>query len=427
MNAVLARAACACLLAWAFSFTSPAARASEAAPPLTLREAIDAALIGNPELKTFAFTFRAQDARIDQAGLRPAPELSLDAENVLGTGDVRGTRSAELTFALSQVIELGGKREARIATAQARRDVLDIDRQARQLDVLAEVARRFIAVAARQDLLRLAQRGVELAQQTVDGSKRRVDAAKSPHAELDRARIALDRARLAERSSAAELDAERQQLAATWGESRPVIGGREMGDVQADLYALPEMVDYSALVARLATNPDFARFASEERVRDAELRLAATSRRPDITLSGGVRRLEASNDNALVFSVSVPLFSSRRSSSFVAEAQASRDLIGAEREVALVKAKALLYELHSRLVRAIAEADTLRTDILPRTEEALKETEYAYQRGRFSYLELVDAQREYLTVQSSLIEAASEAHELRVEIERLTNAPLDVR
>jgi cobalt-zinc-cadmium efflux system outer membrane protein len=400
------------------------AQAEDAAPPLTLRQAIDAALTGNPELAVFAFEFRAQDARTQQAGLRPATAISLDVEDVLGSGETRGTDSAQFTFGLSQVLELGGKRDARMAAAQAGRSVLDVNRQARQLDVLAEVTRRFITVAARQEQLKLAHKAVELAEQTVAGSENRVNAAKSPHAELDRARIALDRAKLAERSGAVELDTARKQLAATWGESQPVIGGQVIGEIKADLFTLPPTGDYTELVTRLASNPDFLRFTSAARLRDVELRLASTLRRPDVNLGGGLRRLQASGDQAFVASLSMPLFSGSRAESYVAEAQANRELVDAERRIAEVKAQAMLFELQRQIYRAVQEAETLRSDILPRSEEALKETEYAYQRGRFSYLELVDAQREYLALQASLIEAAANAHGLRAEIERLTNAPL---
>jgi cobalt-zinc-cadmium efflux system outer membrane protein len=403
---------------------TPVAHAEDAPPPLTLRQAIDAALAGNPELQVFAFEFRAQDARTRQAGLRPATAASLDVEDVLGSGQTRGVESGQFTFALSQVLELGGKRAARIAAAQAGRSALDVDRQARQLDVLAEVTRRFITVAARQEQLRLAHKAVELAGQTVAGSEKRVNAAKSPHAELDRARIALDRARLGERASAVELDTARKQLAATWGESQPVIAGQIVGEVKADLFTLPPTGDYNELATRLASNPDFLRFTSAARLRDAELRLAATLRRPDLTLGGGLRRLQASGDQAFVASLSLPLFSGSRAESYVAEAQANRELVDAQRHIAEVKAQAALYELQRQLSRAVQEAGTLRSEILPRTEEALRETEYAYQRGRYSYLELVDAQREYLTLQAGLIEAAANAHGLRAEIERLINAPL---
>lgn len=399
-------------------------QADDFAPPLSLRQAIDAALLGNPGLQSFAFDFRMQDARAQQAALRPAPELSLSAENLSGSGQYRAGGQAEYTLAISQVLELGEKRGARIATAQAERDSVKVERQIRQLDVLAEVTRRFITTATRQEQLKLDQRAVELAQHTVDGATRRVKAAKSPHAELDRARIALDRAKLAERSSAVELDTARKQLAASWGETQTVIGGRVFGEVKADLFELPPETDYANLLAQLKSNPDFLKFASESRLRDAELRMASSLRRPDVTVGLGIRRLQGSRDQALVTSLSMPLFSGQRAGALVAEAQARKELLDSEQHSAMVKAQATLYELHRQLGRAVLEAGTLKTDILPRTQEAMSETEYAYQRGRFSYLELVDAQREFLAVQAALIETAANAHILRAEIERLTGAPL---
>src|SRR3546814_18676707 len=85
--------------------------------------------------------------------------------------------------------------------------------------------------------------------------------------------------------------------------------------------------------------------------------------------------------------------------------------------------RSTLYELHRELGAALDEAQTLRDDILPRTSEALRETQYAYDRGRYSYIELVDAQREFLALRAALIDASRNAQSLRVEMERLTNAP----
>ncbi|MGQ0586519.1 MAG: TolC family protein [Gammaproteobacteria bacterium] len=402
----------------------PLARAQGSPPPLTLRQAIDRALAGNPELAAFAFELRAQDARTRQAGLRPPLEASVEAENVLGTGDAKGTDAAEFTFALSGVIELGGKRSSRVAATQAQRSALEVERQARQLDVLAEVTRRFIAVAAAQERLRLAGKANELAAQTIAGSDRRVKAAKSPHVELDRAHIAQDRARLEERRAAIELDSARKQLAAMWGDASPALDGQSLGEVQGDLFLMPPAADFAELQGRLAENPDFLRFASEARLRDAELRLAATLRQPDVTLGTGLRRFEESGDQAFVASFSLPFFTGSRAEGFVAEAQANRDGVDSRRRAAEIKASATLYELLLQFKQAVFEAQTLKDDMLPRMDEALKETDYAYARGRYSYLELVDAQREYLAVQQALIEAAADAHVLRAEIERLTNAPL---
>lgn len=401
------------------------AHASEGAS-ITLREAIDAALTNNPDLATSMYGLRAQDARTKQAALRPALEASFDAENLAGSGEISGTDAAEFTLALSGVVELGGKRDARVTAAQAQYSLLETERQAQQLDVLAEVTRRFVAVAAAQKRVELAQRAKELAAQTVAGSERRVNAAKSPHVELDRARVAWERSQLGERRARLDLSTALKSLAAMWGEKQTVIAGREFDSVSSDFFALPAALDFPKLLASLESNPDFLRLASEARLRDAELRIAESLRRPDISLGAGVRRLEESDDYALVASISVPLFSAPRAAGQIAEARANRERVDAARHGALTNGAAVLYTLVSQLEQAVYDARSLKDDMLPHMEEALRETGYAYDRGRYSYLELVDAQREYLGIQEALIEAASDAHNLQIEIERLTNAPLAI-
>jgi cobalt-zinc-cadmium efflux system outer membrane protein len=380
-------------------------------------------LKSNPELATFAFRMRAQEARVRQGALRPAPELSVEVENALGTGELKSFDSAEMTFALSQVVELGNKRNARISAAQAGRSVIESERDVRQLDVLAEVTRRFIAVAGRQEQLKLARTATTITEGTVTAAERRVNAARSPHAELDRARIALDRARLEEQRAVMELEVARGQLAASWGESTPTFNGQALGEIRADVFSMPPVGDFTALNARVANNPDLLIFASEARLREAELRLAATLRKPNFSLSVGARHLQATHDDALVASFSIPLFSGRRAESYVAEARAQREQVDADRAIAEVRARSALYELHSQLTQAVREATLLRNEVLPRAEEAMRETQYAYDRGRYSYLELVDAQREFLSLQGLLIDASIDAHSLRTEIERLTNTP----
>ena len=391
---------------------------------LTLRQAIEAALERNPDLAMFEFDFRVNDAQRLQAALRPPTEAGLSLENIAGTGEMKGFGGSEATLAISQVIELGGKRQARIATVEAGRDNLTTARQAAQLDVVAEVTRRFIAVAEAQEKVALAQRATELATNTARASDARVQAARAPHVELDRAAVAEQRARLELQSARSQLDTARRSLAAMWGSDEASVNEQPLGSVQAQLYNLPSSGDYARLISSLAKSPDFLRFASEERLRDAELRLAASQRRADLTVGGGIKRLQTGRDYGLVASFSIPLFAGRRAESFVAEAAARRDAVGAEREAALVKAKAQLFALHRQLQDAVAVAQSLETTTIPTMEEALRETEYAFERGRYSYLELVDAQREYLAVQSERIDASTLAQLLAAEIERLTNAPL---
>ena len=75
----------------------------------------------------------------------------MELEDFLGTGSgQRRTKRMQTTLSLSQVIELGGKRQLRRQRGQPAAAIWTATaRQAQQLDVLAEVTRRFIAVVSR--------------------------------------------------------------------------------------------------------------------------------------------------------------------------------------------------------------------------------------------------------------------------------------
>ena len=413
------RAAAARLIIIAALAGALSANAAVPASAITLHDAVRATLENNPDLKAFSYTLRAQDARIRGASQSKPIEMSMEIENVLGTGAVERFDAAEVTLSLSRVIELGDKRRRRIDAARAERDGVTIERQAAQLDRLAEVTRRFVHVASDQKQLELTAEAVRLASGTVDAVKRRVDAAKSPEVELHRANVELIRAEVALDHAEHEYASSKVLLAAMWGETQPRFDA-----VSADLYALPAPAAFDVFVANLLRNPDFTRFTSLARLRDAEVRLAQSQRKADFTLSAGVRRLEASDDQALVVGFSMPFGSRARAQPDIDAANAMAEAVGQQKESAIVAARAQLFAIYQELRHEISEAATLRDRVVPQIQEALEETRYAYERGRYGYLELVDAQRAYLDVQRSLIEASANAHLYRAELERLTAEPL---
>jgi cobalt-zinc-cadmium efflux system outer membrane protein len=409
-----------CALAGALTALLMGSAATAAAQGLTLQSAIEQTLARNPELRVYAPRLTAARERAAVAVLRPPFELQAETQDAFGTGRASGFDSAETTFALSQVVELGGKRGLRVDAADATAAVVDAERAAAELDVLAEVTRRLIHVAADQEHLALTMRATTLAEDNVAAATARVAAARAPDVELRRARVTSARARVEQEHAEHELLTSRRKLAAMWGDTEAAFER-----VSADLYVLPPSEGYEALVARLAGNPDFARFASEERLRDAELRVAEAHARTDLTVRAGVRMLHDTNDEAFVFGVTMPLFSGSRARGGIAAARAEREQTAAEREAHRVRAEAQLFELFQELRHANTEAEVLHATVLPEMEAALEATRYAFERGRYSYLEWVDAQRELVEVQRALIDAAANAHLYRTEIERLTGEPLE--
>lgn len=392
---------------------------TEPAGELTLKQAVEIALARNPDLIAAHYELKAADARITQSGLRRNPEVSADIENFAGGGATRGTDALETTLSLSQVIELGGKRVYRTNVATLDREVIGVEQQAKQLDVLTEVTRRFIDLVVAQGRLALAYSTRELEQRTLDAIVVRVQAARSPEAERSRARIALIRAQIEEQQAQSAIRGARANLAALWGNPEPVFK-----EANADLFVLEAVRPFESLVAQLAGNPDFVRFASEARLRDAELRLAQAQARPNLTFGIGVRRLESGNDHALVAAFSMPLPVFDRNQGAIREAQARRAQTDALREATFVRARGAVFALYQQLLALRVRVETLRSEALPQAQQALAQSQYGYERGRFSYLELATAQQELLGLRTAALDAAADYHRILAEIERLTGQPV---
>ena len=91
----------------------------------------------------------------------------------------------------------------------------------------------------------------------------------------------------------------------------------------------------------------------------------------------------------------------------------------------------MLLDMHNQLFRAfynrkqaILVVNSLRSTIIPSLEQALIETQDAYQRGRYGYLDYVSSRQELLSARRTLIEAAASALTYGAEIEQLTSEPL---
>ena len=118
---------------------------AQSVPQLTLEQAARLALQHNPILRAKEREYEATRANEITAGLRPNPTASYGAEQL-------GNRAVEPqhTVALSQTIEMGGKRQRRMESAQAATrvsafEVADVRRQ-----VVAAVKKAFTDVLVAQ-------------------------------------------------------------------------------------------------------------------------------------------------------------------------------------------------------------------------------------------------------------------------------------
>ena len=89
-------------------------------------------------------------------------------------------QGAELTLSLASVLERGGKRDARRALAASRIDALGMQRATVLLDLMAEVAQRYLDLVSAQADTVIAAEDLEQRERTVSAAARRVQAGASP-------------------------------------------------------------------------------------------------------------------------------------------------------------------------------------------------------------------------------------------------------
>lgn len=386
---------------------------------LSLDTALKRALAQNPSLKVYDFRRSALAGQLETANLKPTYELGVEAENFSGSNEFSEFDHAELTVALSSVLEMGDKRAARRGVVSNNGLALDARRQIKSLELLGEVTRRYIDILATQEKVSLAKEASELAQKTLELVKNRSEAGATAHAEVKRAQAARAQAQLALQSVRQQLDYSKVSLTALWGQTTPGFTA-----VDGDLFRFGTDISFDVLYARVESNPAIQIFAATERLKEAELRLARTQSTADISWSLGVRRYQESDNSALVAGFSMPLFSSQRNSGAVSTALARRNEVSVQKEVALLDMHTQLFRAFYNRKQAIIVSIELQNAIIPSLEQALKETQAAYQRGRYSYLETVSARRELLDAKRTLIESAAAALVYGAEIEQLTAEPL---
>lgn len=464
--------------------------------PLTLRDAIGLALAGSPRLAPYPFDLRIGDARVLQARLRPNPEVSLELENIqLGDGARRETTtqtvgvqpvlsrdsltgsgeespllgavlsrisgegrsgeieresqsgagvfgSVEMTLSLSQLIELGGKRAARIAVAERERAVLEWDYEVARFEVVGDAVTRFAETLAAQERLNAERQVVELAGKLSEAVSRLVEAGSVSPLEARRAAAEAELARVNLRERERELEQARLRLAVTWGSTQPRFT-EAVGDF-AHIAPVPQLEE---LLARRDRHPMLKRWAAELERRGAIIARERSKRIPDLTLrlgyratavdEGGARSLSLGTEgvsasrtrsggddweHSLVLEASMPLPVRDRNQGGILEAQLDEEKLGAERRAWDAELKAAVAESYAQAQASAERFEALSSRVLPEMEATSALTREGYERGKFDFLAVLDAQRTVVDTRLALSEARIAYHLSIAELERLLGA-----
>ncbi|MGA0533720.1 TolC family protein [Hansschlegelia sp. KR7-227] len=398
---------------------APATHAAPSSRTLTLAQALSRAVASSPGLAAADREIAAAGGRSVQAGVFPNPELAAELDDAFGSKAKRNLDSAETTLQISQLFELGGKRDARIAVAAADIDAARWDRAATRLQVLAETAEAFARTLGAQ------KRVAELAEQVDDLDRlgpllqRRVEAGASSSAEISRGRLATETTRVELAKARASFQAARRALSALIGEKAPSFNA-----VGGDLTRIGAPPSFDGLMARALQTPQLTRFTAVRAQRRALLAAAQAKATPDVTAGVGWRRYREDRSNAVIASLSVPLPVFDRNQGGVIEAGETLAKTEAERAAAQRALTALVGNAYEALRGSYDEARLTRANVLPVAREAYDSIRSGYAEGRYSLLELLEARAALSEASLKEIDALVSFHASLASLEGLTGSAL---
>lgn len=386
---------------------------SEPTGVIALQDALALALQRNAMLEGFSYDVRAAEARMLQARLLPNPMLKLEVEEYNRNGE--GFDSSESAIVLGQRIEWGGKRHWRMRKAAAEGALAGWDYETKRNDVLATTVQRAVATVVAQRRLDIAMATIEVAKKTQRVVRDRIEVGKEPPLQASKATAQLEMTQSALSKAKSDVRVAKRRLAAMWGSDQP-----RFDSVTGELDELPAVLpSLEALYAGLPLSPAIARWDAELRLREAALSSAKATRLPDLKAMVGFHRYQedASDSVSLGVSFDLPLFD--RNQGNVAAANLAVASAASERRAIETALRLELAEAHAALTSAHEKARIYRARVVPAMEEACAGAEEGYSRGKFDFLDMLDAQRGLFEAKAGLVDALSAHHTARADIQRI--------
>jgi cobalt-zinc-cadmium efflux system outer membrane protein len=401
----------------------PLSAAAQIAAPiarLSMDDAVRLALARNQALQAQRMEIDAAKADETTAALKPNIGLSLSADGFTPFSPRKInwdflTNTVSYGSSASYLFERGGKRNNRIAVAQATTDVttknvLDAERQLR-----FQTAQAFIGVLFAKSTLDLAQQNLKSFSDVVEVNRRRVAAGDLAQAEFYK--ISLQKLQFEQDLSAAEV-----ALVQARAGLRQLLGFDTVADDFEPIGQLahtPHTLDLEDLKRQaLDARPDLQAARSGVTVAKNTLALERSNRARDV--SGDVDYTHTGPDNTFGVGASFDLPVHDRNQGNIARSevlvrQASESQLAAQYLVITDVINA--YEAWRTNDKVVA---LYESGYLDQARQSLDISRYVYQRGAGSLLDLLDAERTYRDTELGYRQALSaymtSAHQLNLAV-----------
>ena len=389
------------LAVWAGAFPAqgampnpPAAPSGTAVRQVALRPYLEEVLRTNLDLAAARFGVSVSEAQVTLAKLVPDPQISGGIDTMDLTDQKLPTT---IVYGLSQTVELGGKRKARVAEATAGRSLAEAQLEDTLQSVRANAARAFVDALSARQVLALRRRTLESVEKLVAATEHRLRVGDVSATALAQVRVEAERFRSEVAAAEGEVKASDVALELFLGPSKT---GAPPLEPAGDLEKAVRDVEEGPLVAQaLQTRSDLLVALRSLDVAKAHVGTVQAGRWIDPTVAAEMKQAPSDPANGIPFArtlgltLSMPLPISRLSKADLEGARAAAGQAETQWQAARKRVEVEVRQALARYDAARRSVAIYAGGILANADGALDATRYSYERGAARLIEVLDAQR----------------------------------
>lgn len=397
----------------------PQSKDPSAKNAVSLAMAIAQALQASSRLKASDAQIGASLGGRQQSALLPNPILGIQVENFAGGGRYGGFKNSEITYGITQMIEIGGKRRERIAASDQSIAQSRHEHEAERLDIIRDVSVAYANAVMADDMMFLSREQKNQAQKLLNEVEWRVRASRESLLQKSMAEINVANVSFAFEKAVRERQHALHVLSSLWG------GDEHSLVLDKTEHLTPsEPPTENWLVSELSKNPSFKRMQAEKNRRSSLYQLEKANAFPDLHINIGLRDLRANTELAVVAGLSIPIPLFNRNQGNVARARSEMIAAEGHEQTSAIRLQGQGFEALENMINAYRKVEAIKNTILPSAERAFAISHQGYLTSKYSYVEVLNAERTLFDTKVQNAVALNEYYRAQAEIERLTASRL---
>ncbi len=354
----------------------------------------------SPEIKKAYSKLKMAKGDSIQSAYFPNPEFEVEVENFGGNLGKKTFSSAEMTFYLTQKIELGNKRKYRKQTALKNYFAALEDCKVIVNEKLARIFIQYNKTSIASKRLEIAKKLYQLSEESLKVVSERVKYGKTSPIQKIKAQLELEKAYLKLQEAKTNFENLKKNLANELGITEIPPSIKFTG-------FLPEQLDIAELSIeeKISNLPLIKKGEFLQKATEMELKLTKSYNIPDLNISVGLRKFRETDQTAYVvsFGINLPLFN--RNKGLIMKKAAQRDIAFLELKKNKINLKNSFESALNSLMTAQRETEIYQKKLIPKAKKAYQSVFVAYKEGKLNYLDFLDTQRTLIFIENEYLAA----------------------